>query len=607
MRLPARNIWDTRLQCVCAVVSARGEDGVELFLSGNFAQATLDPARIVINPNRLYPIEGAIRREGRFAINVIPASCPKEARALYAVRRRQPHKERVLGFRCEEGPWAVPFVPDSLRTLFCEVESAHDTGDHTIIVARVVEARVNAARAGELPLLYRDLTGSTRLGRALRAALTRARVIDFLRSALWRLRPPLPPDLARNTYLDGGQTDEEIRSILRHGVTDTGRTISPGHPPAAPKHRVGLCVVGTGWGLEHLRFARLASSNVDLFACGRNEERTARIARSVGAKGYFVSLERAVADPRVQALSLALPHYRHRDAVETVVAHGKHALVEKPIATTLADADALIAAARRAGVILMVAEDMHFRPAVREAVRAIERGWIGEPLYLLAHIAAVTRPSGWKGDVAQAGGGTWMDNGVHYVRALRLLMGEPGRVFATSAMQVNTKVQGEDSLQVLFDSDFGWQAHMFLSWAAERGPLPDIVVHGEKGILHLFPRTPYFDFYPNAPTPISAFLSLVRPYWLQEKLRRPRQQRRRMRLREDDLTGYVYQMREFLSAVSEARPPVISPEAARRDLEIVLNGYQALESQQWTLVPVASPHVRRLSTEIAPRVRGELR
>src|SRR5215471_12491423 len=104
MPLPARTIWDTRLQCICAVVSATGPDGIELFLSGNFAQATLDPPRIVINPNRLYPIEGAIRSAGCFAVNVVPGSCRRQAHALYRVRRRQPQKDRLLKFVCAVDP-----------------------------------------------------------------------------------------------------------------------------------------------------------------------------------------------------------------------------------------------------------------------------------------------------------------------------------------------------------------------------------------------------------------------------------------------------------------------------------------------------------------------
>ncbi len=91
MLLPARTIWDTRLQCVCAVVSAKGPDGAELFLSGNFAQATLDPPRIVINPNRLYPIDGAIRSAGRFAVNassVRSETAPATQRPIARIRLR---------------------------------------------------------------------------------------------------------------------------------------------------------------------------------------------------------------------------------------------------------------------------------------------------------------------------------------------------------------------------------------------------------------------------------------------------------------------------------------------------------------------------------------
>jgi len=106
--------------------------------------------------------------------------------------------------------------------------------------------------------------------------------------------------------------------------------------------------------------------------------------------------------------------------------------------------------ARRAGVTLMVAENFHFRPAIREAVRAIERGDIGEPLYFKAHAGGIMRPDGWKADADLMGGGVLMDIGVHYIRALRMVMGEPDRVFATRAQQINTKISGDDSVQALF-------------------------------------------------------------------------------------------------------------------------------------------------------------
>src|SRR5262249_48977683 len=148
-------------------------------------------------------------------------------------------------------------------------------------------------------------------------------------------------------------------------------------------------------------------------------------ASSVKADGYFTDFDRAVGDPRVQAVVLVLPHDEHRRAAETALAAGKAVLVEKPIATTLADADAMLKSAEQSDAVLMVAEDLLFRPTVLEAMRRIAGGDVGEPLYLLGHGGGVMRPRGWKADPVRSGGGVLMDIGVHYVRALRLLMGEP--------------------------------------------------------------------------------------------------------------------------------------------------------------------------------------
>lgn len=106
-------------------------------------------------------------------------------------------------------------------------------------------------------------------------------------------------------------------------------------------------------------------------------------------------------------------------------AAGKPILVEKPIANTLEESDQMMEDARRASILLMVAENMHFRPALWEAARAIDRGDIGEPLYFKVTAGGMMRPGGWKADAKLMGGGVLMDLGVHYIRALRMVMGEP--------------------------------------------------------------------------------------------------------------------------------------------------------------------------------------
>jgi hypothetical protein len=96
---------------------------------------------------------------------------------------------------------------------------------------------------------------------------------------------------------------------------------------------------------------------------------------------------------------------------------------------------------------------------------------------------------------------------------------------------------------------------MLFSWASERGHLPDLVITGEKGTLHLWPRERFVDYYPTTPRSIPALISHVRPYSLQSKLMIPSLQRVRLRLRDKDPTGYLSEMKEFLSSIIERRQP----------------------------------------------------
>ena len=133
---PGRTIWDTRAQSVCGILSAKGKLEPELFGSATFAQFSLSPPRVIINPNCSYPIESAIQHAGRFAINVLPASERDLMIKLMRVRRRQPGKAKVLGIQLSEDAHGIPFLSESLRVVFCEVERTVETGDRRLYVAR---------------------------------------------------------------------------------------------------------------------------------------------------------------------------------------------------------------------------------------------------------------------------------------------------------------------------------------------------------------------------------------------------------------------------------------------------------------------------------------
>jgi predicted dehydrogenase len=120
---------------------------------------------------------------------------------------------------------------------------------------------------------------------------------------------------------------------------------------------------------------------------------------------------------------------------------------------------------------------------------------------------------------------------------------------------------------------------MLFSWSTLRGVLPDIVVAGDEGTLHLWPQASYIDLYPANGTLIKRALTFVRPYALQEKLMLPRFERIRIRVPEREGSGYLGEFREFLGAVVEERDVVSPPIDARRDLEVVLRAYDSLTSR----------------------------
>lgn len=587
MKIPGRTIWDTRIQGVTGVLCARGAFGIELLTSATFAQVTQTPPRVIVNPNRAYGINEVIKVRGSFSINVMPHDTGPLVARLMRMRRRQPDKAKILSIEILEDERHIPYVAAAMRVLFCQVERQLPGGDRDIFLARVLESRESTDCSKNEPLLFMEVAqDSSKTMRAVSRVLTTTGLKDVIKKVRARLRPPPPPDIQATTYEIGGSTEEEIALVQSFGLTDTSRRLTVPARPEAVQKRLGVCVVGTHWGLEHCGWVRQAAPKARLFVCGRDPQRTAKAARSAKAEGYFLGLEKAISDERVDALSLALPHHVHREAVELVVGAGKPVLVEKPIATNLADADAMIAAADRAGVTLMVAENMHFRSAIHETVARIDKGDLGEPLYMLVHGGGIMRPTGWKRDKAKMGGGVLMDIGVHYIRAMRLIMGEPDEVFASRAMQINTRLSGEDSVQLVFSNKVGWEAHMLLSWASPRGTLPDIIVAGDEGTVALWPTKRTIEFYPVESKPLTRMLGYVRPHWLQAKLMRPELQRTRIRTGRGVPPAYVAQMQEFLACVAAGRPPATPPEDARRDLEIVLACYESL--QEKSRVEIAS-------------------
>jgi predicted dehydrogenase len=155
--------------------------------------------------------------------------------------------------------------------------------------------------------------------------------------------------------------------------------------------RVGFGVIGAGlFGENHaLVYSRLPG--VELVAvCDQNEERAREVAERYAARSYETDYTRLLADPDIQAVSIATPDFAHAEIALAAAEAGKHILCEKPLATTVEEAQAIVDAAARAGVKLMV--DFHNRvnPPFVAARDSVQNGTIGTPAYAYARLSNTT-------------------------------------------------------------------------------------------------------------------------------------------------------------------------------------------------------------------------
>jgi predicted dehydrogenase len=146
----------------------------------------------------------------------------------------------------------------------------------------------------------------------------------------------------------------------------------------------------------------------------------------------------AVADMRdVDVVCVALPNHQHRQAVEALVANGKHVLCEKPLASSAADAEAIVEAARRSGVVHGVGFNLRRSPAITAIQQVVQAGMLGEVRhfsgrYLTDYGASPDVPFTWRYERRLAGSGALGDIGSHVIDLGRWLVGDIDRIEGAS-------------------------------------------------------------------------------------------------------------------------------------------------------------------------------
>ena len=194
-------------------------------------------------------------------------------------------------------------------------------------------------------------------------------------------------------------------------------------PPDQRKLRLGVAGLGRAFSVMLPTFTGDARVSLVAAADPRAEARR-RFAADFGGKGYE-SVDELCADPAIDVVYVATPHQYHAQHAALAARHGKHLLIEKPIALTLDDCTAIIAAARSAGVQLVVGHSHSFDAPVQRLRELIASGEFGavRMINALNYTDYLYRPRRAEElDTAQ-GGGAVFNQAAHQVDIVRLVAG----------------------------------------------------------------------------------------------------------------------------------------------------------------------------------------
>ena len=339
---------------------------------------------------------------------------------------------------------------------------------------------------------------------------------------------------------------------------------------------VGMAVIGSGqMGRTYAGTIRDHTTGARLVSIAGGS-RSAAVAEEFGTD-FEPSVAAALARPDVDAVILATPHSQHLPNTLQAAAAGKHIYVEKPMARTVAECDAMIQACRDAGVLLAVNKVLRFRVAALAARAAVEDGTIGELRMMLArhvHSSFLVADKAWVYDPAE--GSRWLDWGSHCCDLFRWYSdSEPVSAHANYANYSKVPPAGQTaSVEYRFAS--GVIAHALMSYefpAPGLVPTDQILLVGSKAMVDV-------DIWGRVrlgkgrrwqviaeQAPIDYMVGYMHP---------------------NRLLAFASQVQDFVDAITSGRQPVIGGADGRAAVEMVQAADRSAATGEAVALPLGS-------------------
>ncbi|MCA8942064.1 MAG: Gfo/Idh/MocA family oxidoreductase [Planctomycetes bacterium] len=274
----------------------------------------------------------------------------------------------------------------------------------------------------------------------------------------------------------------------------------------------------------------------------------------------FSTVDRMLAETELDVVLIASPPATHCGAALQALDAGCHVFCEKPLATAADHAERMLAAARAADRVLMMASKFRFVDDVAEARRILQDGVIGDiAFYHNAFCSRVDMTERWNAVPEIAGGGVLIDNGTHSVDLARFLVGPIRRVSATFGPRVQP-IDVEDSALLLFESERRTIGRIELSWSVDSPSEHFVEVHGAAGALQIGWRGSRYRTDGD-------WIAFGSGY--------------------DKGRAFGAQLRHFAAVVRGEAAPIIDDDDSLASVRIVEAAYRAAELGTWELTPSA--------------------
>jgi predicted dehydrogenase len=341
-------------------------------------------------------------------------------------------------------------------------------------------------------------------------------------------------------------------------------------------NEIKVALVGCGGVVRNYRraYAQLPGVRVAM-AIDIDEAEARQAAAETGAAKSSMEFGDALTDD-VDAIVISTPNFLHREQAVAAFNAGKHVLLQKPMARTVEECDAILEAATRSGRTLGVYMNLLDHPLYRDMRRMAQTGYLGTIGLVSARLAhrggLAWQPSEklWRASRDKTGGGSYVQLGVHYQHLLRWMLDD--RVVRVQAFMQNRAcphLEGDDLALVHFELASGAYAEVQTSWCVQE---EHFSLLGTRGSIHYRDNRRVEFIGEGGPfdgdvlklkgdgTP-EEIAPLLPPAW-------------------DDAANPFNQHRSFFVALREGRAPEVTGEDGREDVRIMEACHQSVAEER---------------------------